>query len=153
METADCEASNWTQVCVRFSLRFAVETRAAPKNKGISALMTPECPSDHILKYIQTKIRVHFNIRRGDSKVGIATGYGLDGRRVGVRVPVGSKIYLLQVVRTGSGAHPASYSMGTKGFFPEEQRPGREADHLPPSSAEVKKTRIYTSTSPYAFMA
>jgi hypothetical protein len=27
----------------------------------------------------------------------------------------------------------------------------READHSPPTSAEVKKTWIYTSTPPYAF--
>jgi hypothetical protein len=32
-------------------------------------------------------------------------------------------------------------------------RPGREAGHLPPASAEVKKTCIYTSNHPYAFKA
>jgi hypothetical protein len=42
-----------------------------------------------------------------DSAVGIATGYGLDGR--GVRVS--------HIVHTGSGAHPASYPMGTGGSF------------------------------------
>jgi hypothetical protein len=35
----------------------------------------------------------------------------------------------------------------------EVKRPGREADHSLPTSAEVKKMRIYTSTTPYAFMA
>jgi hypothetical protein len=30
---------------------------------------------------------------------------------------------------------------------------GREAYHSPPISAEVKKTWIYTSTPPYAFIA
>jgi hypothetical protein len=30
--------------------------------------------------------------------------------------------------------------------------PGREADHSPPKSAEVKNTWIYTSTPPYIFM-
>jgi hypothetical protein len=34
----------------------------------------------------------------------------------------------------------------------EEQR-GREADHSLPTSAEVKKTWVYTSTPPYVFMA
>jgi hypothetical protein len=29
---------------------------------------------------------------------------------------------------------------------------GREADHSPPTSAEVNKMWIYTSTPPYAFM-
>jgi hypothetical protein len=33
------------------------------------------------------------------------------------------------------------------------KRTGCEADHSPPTSAEVKKTWIYTSTPPYAFMA
>ena len=34
---------------------------------------------------------------------------------------------------------PASYTMGTGGSFPEVKRPGRKADHSPPTSAEVKK--------------
>jgi hypothetical protein len=43
-------------------------------------------------------------------------------------------------VQTGSGAHPASYTMGTGGSFPGGRaRPGRDADHSPPSGAEVKK--------------
>jgi hypothetical protein len=39
------------------------------------------------------------------------------------------------------------------GFSPRVKRAGREADHTPPASAEVKKMWIYTSTPPYAFMA
>jgi hypothetical protein len=31
------------------------------------------------------------------------------------------------------------------------KKPEREADHSPPSSAEVKNTWSYTSTPPYAF--
>jgi hypothetical protein len=31
-------------------------------------------------------------------------------------------------------------------------RPGREADHSPSASAEVKKMWIYTPTLPYVFM-
>jgi hypothetical protein len=38
-------------------------------------------------------------------------------------------------------------------FFPRVKRQGREADQSPPTSAELKNTWIYTSTSPYAFMA
>jgi hypothetical protein len=41
-------------------------------------------------------------------------------------------------VQTGSGAHPASCTMGTGGpFLGAKARPGRDADHSPPSSAEV----------------
>jgi hypothetical protein len=43
--------------------------------------------------------------------------------------------------------------MDTGGSFPGVKRPGREADHSTPASAEVKKTWIYTSTPLYVFMA
>jgi hypothetical protein len=42
-------------------------------------------------------------------------------------------------VQTGSWAHPASYPMGTRVSFSGGKWPGREADHSPPSSAEVKE--------------
>jgi hypothetical protein len=41
---------------------------------------------------------------------------------------------------------PGILSLGLK-------RPGREADHSRPASAEVKNLWTYTSTPPYAFMA
>jgi hypothetical protein len=42
-------------------------------------------------------------------------------------------------VQTGSGADPASYPMGTGGSFPRgKAQLGCDADHSPPSSAEVK---------------
>jgi hypothetical protein len=71
-----------------------------------------------------------------DSSVGIATGYGLDGR--GSIPGRARRFYQLHNVKIGPGAHPASYLMGTGGSFPEVKRSGREADHPPPSSAEVK---------------
>jgi hypothetical protein len=40
---------------------------------------------------------------------------------------------------TDSGAHPASYSMGTRRFSTGVKQPGREADHSPASSAEIKE--------------
>jgi hypothetical protein len=61
---------------------------------------------------------------------------------------------LLHVVQTGSGVHPTSYPMSTGGSFPGVKLPGRETDHGPEPSAEVKKMWIYTSTPPpYTFMA
>jgi hypothetical protein len=77
-------------------------------------------------------------------EAGIATGYGLNDRGVGIRVPVGCS--LLHVVQTGSRAHPNSYPKGTGGSFPGVKQPGREADHSLPASGEVKKIWIYTST-------
>jgi hypothetical protein len=85
-----------------------------------------------------------------DSAVSIATGYGLDGRVFGVRVPVESRNFC-----SGSEAHPSSYPKGTGGGGspPGVKRQGREADHSPPASTEVKKMWIYTPIPPYAFMA
>jgi hypothetical protein len=40
-------------------------------------------------------------------------------------------------VQNGLGARPPSCTMGT-GSFPGVKRPGRGADHPPPSSAEVE---------------
>jgi hypothetical protein len=39
-------------------------------------------------------------------------------------------------------------NFGTGGSFLGVKRPGREADHSPPASVEVKKMWIYTSTQP-----
>jgi hypothetical protein len=53
----------------------------------------------------------------------------------------------------GYGAHPASYPVGTRGYFTGVERPGREADNSSPSNAEVKNAYNYTSTPQYVFMA
>jgi hypothetical protein len=66
--------------------------------------------------------------------------YGLDDWAIEVRSPTGTKDFSSSpCVQTSSGAHPASYPMGTGGSFPGgKARPGRDADHSLPSSAEVK---------------
>jgi hypothetical protein len=52
-----------------------------------------------------------------DGSVGIALGYGLDDRGSRVRFPAGAGNFSLYH-QNGSGAHPASYSMGSGGSFP-----------------------------------
>jgi hypothetical protein len=53
------------------------------------------------------------------NSVGIVLGYGLDDRGSRVRLPAGAGNFSLHHrVQNGSGAHPASYSMGTRGSFP-----------------------------------
>jgi hypothetical protein len=67
-------------------------------------------------------------------------GYGLDDRGSKVRLPAGAGNFSLHYrVHNGSGAHPASYLMGTRGSFPGAKLPRREANYSPPSSAEVKE--------------
>jgi hypothetical protein len=68
------------------------------------------------------------------------SGYGLDDRAIEVRSPAGAKDFSSDLcVQTSSEAHPASCTMGTGGPFPgSKARPGRDADHSHPSSAEVE---------------
>jgi hypothetical protein len=54
-----------------------------------------------------------------DSSVGIAIGYGLDGRGSRFRFPAGAGNFSLRHrVQNGSGAYPASYLMGSRGSSP-----------------------------------
>jgi hypothetical protein len=91
---------------------------------------------------------------RRDSVVGIATTYGLDDREVGIRIPVGSRIFS-SPRRPGRLWSPSSLlSNEYRGLFPRVLKwPGREAAHSPPASTQVKKMWIYTSTPPYVFTA
>jgi hypothetical protein len=85
---------------------------------------------------------------------GIATGYGLDDRGVGVRVPLGWKIFLYSTLSRpalrSTQPPPIQWVLGS--LSPRIKQPGHEANHSPPASAEIKKTWIYSSTPSYALM-
>jgi hypothetical protein len=95
-----------------------------------------------------------YNIKIRNSSVGIALGCGLNDRGSRVRFPAGLGIFLFTTAsRTALGFTqppiqwvPGVLSLGVK-------RPGREADHSHPSSAEVKNAWSYTSTPQYVFLA
>jgi hypothetical protein len=74
-----------------------------------------------------------------DSSVSIVSGYGLDDWAIDIRSPAEAKDFSSGLcVQIGSGAHPASCTLGTGGPFPGGKAPpGRDAYHSPPSSAEV----------------
>ena len=78
-----------------------------------------------------------------DSVVSTSTRYGLASP--GIESRWGARFSVF--VKTGPGAHPASYTMGTVSF-PVVKRPGCGVKHPPPSSAEVKDSRAATSTTP-----
>jgi hypothetical protein len=85
---------------------------------------------------------------------GRATGYGLDDPGSKVRFPAGTGNFSLHHrVQTGSGPNqppiqwvPGDLSLAVKW-------PVHESDNLPPSTAEVKNTWSYTTTSHYVFMS
>jgi hypothetical protein len=59
-----------------------------------------------------------------DSSVGIATGYGLVARGVGIRVPVGSRIFSSLRRPDRLWGPPTSYPMGTGDSFPWDKATG-----------------------------
>jgi hypothetical protein len=57
-----------------------------------------------------------------DSSVGIALGYVLDDWGPRVRFPAGAGNFSPRHrLQNGSGTHPASYPMGTRGSFPGDK--------------------------------
>jgi hypothetical protein len=86
-----------------------------------------------------TLYRKSWRYKSRDSSVGIALGYGLDDLGSRVRFPAGAGNFSLHhSVQNGSEAHPASYPMDTRALTLRAKWSGREADHSPPSGAEVK---------------
>jgi hypothetical protein len=83
----------------------------------------------------------HRWVRQDSLAIGTAD-YGLDGR--GSILGGERNFSVLHSVKTGPGAHPASYPMCIGVPFPGIKRPGREADNRsPPSSADVKIVELY----------
>jgi hypothetical protein len=60
-----------------------------------------------------------------EGSVGIALGYGLDDGGSRVRFPAGAgNSFLHHRFQNGCEAHPASYPMGTRGYFPGGKEAG-----------------------------
>jgi hypothetical protein len=72
---------------------------------------------------------------------------------IGVRFPARAwNLSLQNHVQTGSEAHSAYYPMGTGFLSFGSKRSGREADHLPRSSTEVKECVELYIHSPNVFV-
>jgi hypothetical protein len=87
--------------------------------------------------------------------VGMVTWYGLDTEESRLWSRHGQEILsFLLSVETSSGAHAASYSVGTEDSSCEVKRRAAEANHsLPPSDGVRNEWFYYTFTPPYTFMA
>jgi hypothetical protein len=63
-------------------------------------------------------------------------------RLSGVRIPARERYLSPKIAQVGSGAHPASHSMGT-GVHPQGVKlPGRAADHSPACCAQFLRTAV-----------
>jgi hypothetical protein len=75
-------------------------------------------------------------MRSQGSSVSIVSDYGLDDKAIEVRSPAEAGDFASNLcVQTGFEAHPASGTVCP--FRRGKAWPGRDADHSPPSSAEV----------------
>jgi hypothetical protein len=96
--------------------------------------------------FVLHKINLFLILWSHSSVDGIATGYGFEWRRCRVPAPVGSRIFT-SLYQTGCGSIQPPIHWVPRALSPGAKRQGREADHSPPTSAEVKKTWSYTSIS------
>jgi hypothetical protein len=89
-----------------------------------------------------------------DSSVGIALGYGLDYQGSRVWLLAGAGNFFHHHVQNGSGAHPVSCPMGTRGSFPGGK--AARAWRWPLTSIKCRGQRMSGAIPPlpqYAFMA
>jgi hypothetical protein len=83
------------------------------------------------------------------SSVGIATGYGLDDRLIGVRFPAGLGIFFFDTMSRPALWHtqpPIQWVLGALSLG--VKRPGGVADHLPPSSSQGQECVVLCLHSP-----
>jgi hypothetical protein len=110
-----CLGAGTTSVCftlrkIRVRLIPANPLRMFPLDQRLETLNSHcICPRSVFSRYLQ---------RSRDSVVGIATGYGLDDRGVGVRVPLGSRIFSSPRPPDRLWGPPNLLSNGYWGLFP-----------------------------------
>jgi len=100
-----------------------------------------------LLVLIKQKLYETFKIRGRNGKVGLATCYESDGTKIESRSGLVSCL-----LRSGPGAHPASYTMGT-GSFLGVKRPRRSVNHLQHLAPRLKKEWRQTSIPIWVFMS
>jgi hypothetical protein len=138
------ESRMWFHVQIFFSRVSSVKLSGSQISSWYTTFsQTP----DDLLGGLQT-------LERRDSSVGIATGYGLDDKRSRSSSPGKVKSFLLSTPsRPVLGSTQSPFKLVQGALSPGVKRPGRDVDHSPSISTEVKKTWIYTSTPSHVFIA
>jgi hypothetical protein len=141
----------------RFSIQFS--SAISIRDITLQSWLTHELSRRYLFKdllgryLIEILIYIYRLLRTRNSVVNTATGYRLNGRKVGVRVPVRSRIFLFFMSSRPALRSIQSLSNGYRDLFSGVKRTGHEAGRSPPASDKVKKMWMYTSTPPYAIMA
>jgi hypothetical protein len=91
-------------------------------------------PRHLVYSFITSK----YDFRSRDSSGSIVSDYGLDDRAIGVRFPAEAKHFSSILCPDRLCGPPSLLYNGYRGSFPGgKARPGRDAEHSPPCSAEV----------------
>jgi hypothetical protein len=78
-----------------------------------------------VIDSVRKLLNIPSYVKSRDSSNGKELGYGLDDRGSRVRFPAGAGNFSLHHrVQNGSGAHSASYPMGTSGCLPGDKAAG-----------------------------
>jgi hypothetical protein len=101
-------------------MKFLLSTSISEHGVGLLEKLHIQLRQSKIeLEEFSNKSRVPLISKIRVSSGSIASDYGLDDRAIGVRSPAQAKDFSSSLcVQTGSGAHPASCTMGTGGPFP-----------------------------------
>jgi hypothetical protein len=84
----------------------------------------------------------------------MATGYGAQGPRSRNSSPGrGKNFYFSMSCKPALRPIQLLIQWVLEALSREVKRPGRETEHSPPTTAEVKRMWVYTSTPPYVSMA
>jgi hypothetical protein len=96
---------------------------------------------------------LQLSVQSQDSSVGIALGHGLDDRVLGFDSRQGLEIFLFTTAsRTALESTKPRIQWASGVLSLGVKRSGREADHSPPSSAEIKERvelYLHTPNTPY----
>jgi hypothetical protein len=135
--------------CIHFGFDWDEHNRHLFKNQNVHLLPHFHGALHFGMLTSHEFIYLYFFMSRGSSS-SIVSDYGLDDRAIEVRSPTGAENFSSSpCVETGSGAHPASFPMGTGGPFPGgKARPGRDADHSPHLVQRLSMSRSYASSPP-----
>jgi hypothetical protein len=115
--------------------------------EGFKPLHTPRFPGDVKDKHWNWPPELTLRLRAREGLV------WKKNKSFGTKLNRDSSVNMLRT-RDHYWGPPNFLPNGYRGLFLRGvKRPSREADHSPPSRAEIIKKWIYTSTPPYAFMA
>jgi hypothetical protein len=111
-----------TDVSEDLSASIIRVTRSSSETSVFTSVTRRNIPEDAILHSHRRENLKSYTVQR------LATGWITEGSQF--RAPAGSRIFIVHIVQTGSGAHTTSYPMATGGPLPGGKTECLEADHL-----------------------